>query len=204
MRGITTAHGVNENRAGAASNLGTEMVVRASPDGYTLLFVGQPSAINATLYPKLNFHFVTDIAPVAGIARTPTVLVVNPSLPVRTVADLVAYAKAHPGKLNLHSSPEADYFRAGFLGYVAGTPEDRSLVPKLTLSSDIINMSQLVDLIAAHAQGRTSDKQTSFFLNVGAIGVQFEAVAATVFKKARERGLGKEIPTDWFLQDIRD
>ena len=103
-----------------------------------------------------------------------------------------------------HPSPQADYFRAGFLGYVAGTPEDRALAPKLTLSSDIINMSQLVDLIAGRVQGRTGDKQTSFFLNVGAIGVQFEAVAATVFSKARELGLGKDIPTDWFLQDIRD
>jgi alanine dehydrogenase len=65
-------------------------------------------------------------------------------------------------------------------------------------------MRQLVDLIAGRVRGRTSDKQTSFFLNVGAIGVQFEAVAATVFNKAREQGLGKEIPTDWSLQDIRD
>jgi alanine dehydrogenase len=103
-----------------------------------------------------------------------------------------------------HPSSQADYFRAGFLGYVAGTSEDRALLPKLTLSADIINMSHLVDLIAGRVQGRTSDKQTSFFLNVGAIGVQFEAVAATVFNKAREQGLGKEIPTDWFLQDIRD
>jgi len=95
---------VIESRPGAASNLGTEMVVRAAPDGYTLLFVGQPSAVNATLYPKLNFHFVSDIAPVAGMARTPTVLVANPSLPVRTVAELIAYAKAHPGKMNFASS----------------------------------------------------------------------------------------------------
>jgi tripartite-type tricarboxylate transporter receptor subunit TctC len=95
---------VIENRPGAASNLGTEMVVRAPSDGYTLLFVGQPSAVNATLYPKLNFHFVSDIAPVAGMARTPTVLVVNPSLPVRTVSELIAYAKAHPGKMNFASS----------------------------------------------------------------------------------------------------
>jgi alanine dehydrogenase len=102
-----------------------------------------------------------------------------------------------------HPSPQVDYFRAGFLGYVAGTPEERALVPKLTLSSDIINMSQLVDLIAGRVQGRTSDKLTSFFLNVGAIGAQFEAVAAIAFNKARKQGLGTEIPTDWFLQDSR-
>jgi tripartite-type tricarboxylate transporter receptor subunit TctC len=95
---------VIENRSGAASNLGTETVVRASPDGYTLLFVGQPSAVNATLYAKLNFNFMSDIAPVAGMVRTPTVLVVNPSFPARTVPELITYAKGHPGKINFASS----------------------------------------------------------------------------------------------------
>jgi alanine dehydrogenase len=100
--------------------------------------------------------------------------------------------------------PEADYYRAGFLGYVAGQPEERAMVPRLTLPADIIGMPQLVDLIAGKERGRTSDKQTSFFLNVGAIGAQFEGVAAAVYNKARDQGLGTEIPTDWFLQDIRD
>ena len=95
---------VVENRPGAASNLGTEMVVRAPADGYTLLFVGQPSAVNATLYPKLRFNFISDIAPVAGMIRTPTVLVANPSLPISTVTELITYAKAHPGKINFASS----------------------------------------------------------------------------------------------------
>jgi ornithine cyclodeaminase/alanine dehydrogenase-like protein (mu-crystallin family) len=99
---------------------------------------------------------------------------------------------------------EADYFRAGFLGYVAGAPEERDLVPKLTLPPDIINMPRLVDLLTGRSAGRIEDKQTSFFLNVGAIGAQFEGVAAAVYHMARAQGLGHEIPTDWFLQDIRD
>ena len=77
-------------------------------------------------------------------------------------------------------------------------------MPKLSLSPDVINMPRLVDLITGRVQGRTNDKQTTFFLNVGAIGAQFEGVAAAVYHKARAKGLGTEIPTDWFLQDIRD
>jgi alanine dehydrogenase len=100
--------------------------------------------------------------------------------------------------------PEADYFRAGFLGYVAGQPEERARVPRLALPPEIIGMATLVDLISGEARGRTGDAQTSFFLNVGAIGAQFEGVAAAVYDKARRQGLGTEIPTEWFLQDIRD
>jgi ornithine cyclodeaminase/alanine dehydrogenase-like protein (mu-crystallin family) len=100
--------------------------------------------------------------------------------------------------------PEANYFRAGFLGYVAGTPEERATVPRLELPPDIIDMPRLVDLIGGKAKGRTSPEQTSFFLNVGAIGAQFEGVAAAVYEKAREKSLGTEIPTDWFLQNVRD
>jgi ornithine cyclodeaminase/alanine dehydrogenase-like protein (mu-crystallin family) len=99
---------------------------------------------------------------------------------------------------------EADYFRAGFLGYVAGSAEERATVPKLTLPPEIIDMPRLVDLIAGRAKGRTDTRQTSFFLNVGAIGAQFQGVATVVYNKARQQGLGTEIPTDWFLQDIRD
>jgi alanine dehydrogenase len=77
-------------------------------------------------------------------------------------------------------------------------------VPKLALSPDVINMPRLVDLITGRVQGRTNDQQTTFFLNVGAIGAQFEGVAAAVYHKARAKGVGTEIPTDWFLQDIRD
>jgi tripartite-type tricarboxylate transporter receptor subunit TctC len=94
---------VIENRPGANTNLGVEAVVRALPDGYTLVLVGAPSAINATFYDKLSFNFIRDIAPVAAIVRFPNVVVVNPSVPVKTIPELIAYAKANPGKLNLAS-----------------------------------------------------------------------------------------------------
>ena len=94
---------VIENRPGAGGNLGTEAVVRAPPDGYTLAVIGAPSAINATLYEKLNFNFIRDITPVASIIRFPNVMVVNPSVPVTTVPEFIAYAKANPGKLNMAS-----------------------------------------------------------------------------------------------------
>jgi tripartite-type tricarboxylate transporter receptor subunit TctC len=92
-----------ENRPGAASNLGTEIVVRSPPDGYTLLFATTVNAINASLYDNLNFDFNRDIAPVAGIIRMPHVLVVNPSFPAKTVPELIGYAKANPGTLNFGS-----------------------------------------------------------------------------------------------------
>ena len=93
-----------ENRPGAGSNIATEAVVRAPPDGYTLLLVTSPNAINATLYDKLNFNFIRDIAPVACIIRVPNVMVVNPSFPAKTVAEFIAYAKANPGKINMASA----------------------------------------------------------------------------------------------------
>src|SRR5262245_32623960 len=93
---------VIENRPGAGSNLGTEVVVNAPSDGYTLLLVGSPNAINATLYNKLNF--IRDIAPVAGMIRLPNVLEVSLSVPAKTVLEFIAYAKANPGKLSMASS----------------------------------------------------------------------------------------------------
>jgi tripartite-type tricarboxylate transporter receptor subunit TctC len=94
---------VVENRPGGGSNIGTEAVVRAPPDGYTLLLVSTTNAINATLYDRLNFVFLRDIAAVAGIIRLPLVMVVNPSVPAKTVPEFIAYAKANPGKINLGS-----------------------------------------------------------------------------------------------------
>jgi tripartite-type tricarboxylate transporter receptor subunit TctC len=94
---------VIENRPGGSSNIGTETVVRAPPDGYTLLLVGVGAAINATLYDKLNFNFIRDIAPVASISRVPNVMEVNPSFPAKTVPEVIAYAKANPGKINMAS-----------------------------------------------------------------------------------------------------
>jgi tripartite-type tricarboxylate transporter receptor subunit TctC len=95
---------VVENRPGAASNLATEAVVRAPPDGYTLLQFGPSSAINATLYKRLNFNFTHDIEPVASIVRIPMVMLVNPSLPAKTVPEFIAYAKANPGKVSMAST----------------------------------------------------------------------------------------------------
>jgi tripartite-type tricarboxylate transporter receptor subunit TctC len=93
-----------DNRPGAGTNIATEMVVRAPPDGYTLLWVTAPNAINATLYDKLNFNFIRDITPVAPILRIPNVIAVNPSVPAKTVPEFIAYAKANPGKINMASS----------------------------------------------------------------------------------------------------
>ena len=89
---------VIENRPGAGTNVATEAVVRAAPDGYTLLAVSPANAINATLYEKLNFNFIGDIAPVASIVREPNVMVVNPSVPAKSVPEFIAYAKTNPGK----------------------------------------------------------------------------------------------------------
>jgi tripartite-type tricarboxylate transporter receptor subunit TctC len=94
---------VIENRPGAGGNLGTEAVVRAPPDGYTLVMVGQPNAINATLYDKLSFSFISDVAPVAGVIRFPNVMNVSPSVPAKTVPEFITYAKANPGKINMAS-----------------------------------------------------------------------------------------------------
>jgi tripartite-type tricarboxylate transporter receptor subunit TctC len=93
-----------DNRPGGGGNLGTEVVVRAPADGYTLLLVGSYNAVNATFYDKLKYNFVRDIAPVAGIIRSPYVLVVNPSVPAKTVPELIAYAKTNPRKLSMASA----------------------------------------------------------------------------------------------------
>ena len=93
-----------ENRPGAATNIATEAVVRAPPDGHTLLLVAQVNAINVTLYDRLNYDFVRDIAPIAGLMRVPSVMEVNLSVPAGTVPEFIAYAKANPGKLNMASA----------------------------------------------------------------------------------------------------
>jgi tripartite-type tricarboxylate transporter receptor subunit TctC len=94
---------VIENRAGAGSNLAVEAAINAPPDGYTLLLVGATNAINATLYEKLNFNFIRDVAPVAGIIRVPLIMEVHPSVPAKTITEFIVYAKANPGKVNMGS-----------------------------------------------------------------------------------------------------
>jgi len=103
-----------ENRPGANTNIGTEAVVRAAADGYTLLYATTSNAINATLYGNLDFNFIRDIAPVAGIIHAPLVMVVNPSFPAKTVSDFIAYAKASPGQINMASAG------IGTAGHLAG------------------------------------------------------------------------------------
>ena len=105
---------VIENRPGAATNLATETVVHSAPDGYTLLMVGPSSTINATLYDKLNFVFLRDIAPVASTIRQPQIILANPSLPAKTVPEFIAYAKANPGKITMASAG------TGSSGHLAG------------------------------------------------------------------------------------
>jgi tripartite-type tricarboxylate transporter receptor subunit TctC len=95
---------VVENRAGAGGNIATEAVVRAPADGYTLLLVGAPNATSATFYDKLNFNFIRDIAPVAGIVREPLLVEVHPSFPAKTIPEFIAYVKANPGKINMASA----------------------------------------------------------------------------------------------------
>jgi len=95
---------VIENKPGGGNNIGTEAAIHSPPDGYTLMLVNPANAINTTLYPKLSFNFIRDIAPVAGIMRVPNVMEVNPSVPAKTVAEFIAYAKANPGKINWATS----------------------------------------------------------------------------------------------------
>jgi tripartite-type tricarboxylate transporter receptor subunit TctC len=105
---------VVENRPGAGTNIGTEAVVRAPPDGYTLLLVGPANTFNASLYDKLNFNFLRDIASVAGIMRVSNLVVVHPSFPAKTLPEFIAYAKANPGKVSMASGGN------GTTGHVAG------------------------------------------------------------------------------------
>jgi tripartite-type tricarboxylate transporter receptor subunit TctC len=92
-----------ENRPGAASNIGTEAVVRSPPDGHTLLLISSANFINATLYEKLNFNFIRDVAPIASIIHMPNVMEVSPSVPVKTVPEFIAYARTKPGKISMAS-----------------------------------------------------------------------------------------------------
>jgi len=125
---------VIENRSGASANIGTEFAVRAAADGYTLLMAMSANAINAALYPNLNYNFIRDAAPVALIGGIPLVLIANPQLPVKTVPELIAYAKANPGKINMATAGK-------------GTPLD--------VAGELFKMMAAIDLVSVTYQGES-------------------------------------------------
>jgi len=135
---------VVENRTGAGTNVAADSVVHASADGYSLLWVTQTNAINATLYDTLNFNFIRDIQPVAGILRVPAVMMVNPSVPASTVPEFIAYAKANPGKINM-SSPGV-----GSINHVAG--ELFNMMAGVKLTHIPYRSSQFPDLLSGQVQ----------------------------------------------------
>ncbi|MGB8631066.1 MAG: tripartite tricarboxylate transporter substrate binding protein [Xanthobacteraceae bacterium] len=133
-----------EDRPGAGTNIAADTVVHATPDGYTLLWVTQTNAINATLYDNLNFNFIRDIEPVASILRVPAVMMINPSVPAKTVPEFIAYAKANPGKINM-SSPGS-----GSINHVAG--EMFKMMAGVNLVHIPYRSSQFPDLLAGQVQ----------------------------------------------------
>jgi tripartite-type tricarboxylate transporter receptor subunit TctC len=146
-----------ENRPGGAGNIGTEAVVRASPDGYSLLLVSPANMSNATLYEKLNFNFITDIAPIASFVRVPYFMLVNPSVPPKTVPELIAYAKANPGKLNMASNGN-------------GTPPH--------LNGELFKMMTGIDMIHVPYRGATAPALTD--LLGGHVQVMFANMPASI------------------------
>jgi tripartite-type tricarboxylate transporter receptor subunit TctC len=145
---------VVDNRPGANTNIGTETVVRAPADGYTLLLLIAANAVNATLYDNLSFNIVRDLAPVAGIARVPQVMEVHPSVPVTTVPEFIAYAKANPGKLNMAS------------GGVGGTPH---------VAGELFKMMAGIDMV--HVPYRANPRPD---LLGGQVQVMFDTVPASI------------------------
>jgi tripartite-type tricarboxylate transporter receptor subunit TctC len=170
-----------ENRPGAGTNIAAESVVQASPDGYSLLWVTQTNAINATVYSTLNFNFIRDIQPVASILRVSAVMMVHPSLPAKTVPEFIAYAKANPGKINM-SSPGI-----GSVNHVAGE------LFKMMAGVDLVHVpyrgSQFPDLLSGQVQVTFNPLPSSLeFIRAG----KLRALAVTA---AMRQGVLPDIPT---------
>jgi tripartite-type tricarboxylate transporter receptor subunit TctC len=174
---------VIENRPGAGTNIATEMVVNAPPDGYMLLVATFANAVNATLYDKLNFNFIRDIAPVAGIIVVPSVMVVNPSVPAKTVPEFIAYAKANPGKINIASGP------------IGGPGNVAAELFKMMTGTDMLLVSYrgggpaLVDLLAGQVQVMFATTVASIeYIRAG----RLRALAVT---SAKRSGALPDLPT---------
>ena len=137
---------VIENRPGAGTNIAAEIVINSPPDGYTLFLTNTSNAVNASLYERLNFDFARDMAPVVGISRAPVIMAVNPSVPAKTVAEFIAYAKANPGKINMGSAG------TGATGHLAGELLQMMTGIKLVHVPYRGNAPALTDLIAGQVQ----------------------------------------------------
>jgi tripartite-type tricarboxylate transporter receptor subunit TctC len=164
-----------ENRPGGGSNIGTEAAIKAAADGYTLVVLGNANAINATLYEKLNFNLVRDIAPVAGLVRSPTAMVVHPSLPVNSVSELIAYAKVNPGKISMASA-----------GVGSGTH----------MAGELFKMMAGVNLV--HVPYRGEGPAISDLVG-GQVQFMFSTLSASIesFKAGRIRALAVSSLTRW-------
>jgi tripartite-type tricarboxylate transporter receptor subunit TctC len=164
-----------DNRAGAGGNLGAEMVVNATPDGYSLLLAGSPNVINITLYDKLNFVFLRDIAPVAAIMRVPLVLEVHPSVPAHTVPEFIAYVRANPGRINFAS--------AGI-----GTPQHAA--------AELFKMMTGLDMLHVPYRGGAPALTD---LMAGAVQVMFDTTPASIsfIRAGKLRPLGITTETRW-------
>jgi tripartite-type tricarboxylate transporter receptor subunit TctC len=172
---------VIDNRPGAGTNMGTEAVVRAAPDGYTLLLANPANAVNATLYPSLNFNFIRDTAPVASIGGGPFVMVVNPSLPAKTIPELIAYAKANPGKINMASAGNGT------------TPHVFGELFKMMTGVDLVHVpyrsSYVPDLLAGQVQVAFSSTSASIEL------VRTGKLRALAVTGARRSDMFRDIPS---------